>query len=195
MADVKSRIDRSKVVLSLKNLKMYFKSGRGKNKLVVKAVDDVSFDIYKGEVFGLVGESGCGKTTTGRTIIKLYQPTDGEIHFLGELIGAGVLSNKEAIKNKKHETKEAIKIIQSDLKEEIGNLDNPDKAQALRNDASSRIQKLNQEKAKFIEDQKMEMYRKKKTENANYDLMRKMQMIFQDPIASLNPLFKSTDDS
>ena len=81
-------------VLSLKNLKMYFRSGRGKNKLVVKAVDNVSFDIYKGEVFGLVGESGCGKTTTGRTIIKLYQPTDGEIWFLGELIGAGTLGNK-----------------------------------------------------------------------------------------------------
>jgi len=187
MADVKQRIDKSKVVLSLKNLKMYFKSGHGKNKLVVKAVDDVSFDIYKGEVFGLVGESGCGKTTTGRTIIKLYQPTDGEIHFLGELIGAGVLSNKEAIKNKKIETKKTIKIIQSDLKEDLGNLDSPDKAQALQADAKSRIQKLNQEKAEFIEEQKMEMYRKKKTENANYDLMRKMQMIFQDPIASLNP--------
>ena len=49
--------------------------------MVVKAVDDVSFQIPKGETFGLVGESGCGKTTTGRTIIRLYKPTGGEIYF------------------------------------------------------------------------------------------------------------------
>lgn len=66
-------------ILSVRNLKQYFKSGRGKNKMVVKAVDDVSFDIYKGESFGLVGESGCGKTTTGRTIIRLYKPTSGDL--------------------------------------------------------------------------------------------------------------------
>ncbi|NLV77337.1 MAG: ATP-binding cassette domain-containing protein, partial [Tissierellia bacterium] len=52
-------------VLEVKNLKQYFTSGYGKNKVVVKAVDDISFNIYKGETFGLVGESGCGKTTTG----------------------------------------------------------------------------------------------------------------------------------
>ncbi len=73
-------------ILSVKNLKQYFHSGRGKNKLTVKAIDDVSFDIYKGESFGLVGESGCGKTTTGRTIIRLYKPTSGEIIYKGENI-------------------------------------------------------------------------------------------------------------
>jgi ABC-type oligopeptide transport system ATPase subunit len=88
-------------VLSVRNLKQYFRSGRGKNKLVVKAIDDVSFDIFKGEVFGLVGESGCGKTTTGRTIIKLYEPTDGEVFFLGQRISAGVQGNKDAIKPNK----------------------------------------------------------------------------------------------
>lgn len=61
---------------------------------MLKAVDDVSFTIHKGETFGLVGESGCGKTTTGRTIIRLYQPTGGEIYFNGKLI-SGRLS-KEA---------------------------------------------------------------------------------------------------
>jgi ABC-type oligopeptide transport system ATPase subunit len=167
-------------VLSLKNLKMYFKSGHGKNKLVVKAVDNVSFDIYKGEVFGLVGESGCGKTTTGRTIIKLYQPTDGEIWFLGELIGAGTLGNKENIKKIKNTAKSKIRDLKSDLKE---NANDPTKVQEIR----KQIQEINQEKQKLIIDQKMDMHRKKKTENANYDLMRKMQMIFQDPIASLNP--------
>jgi ABC-type oligopeptide transport system ATPase subunit len=167
-------------VLSLKNLKMYFKSGHGKNKLVVKAVDNVSFDIYKGEVFGLVGESGCGKTTTGRTIIKLYQPTDGEIWFLGELIGAGTLGNKENIKKIKNTAKLKIRDLKSDLKE---NANDPTKVEAIK----KQIDEINSEKQKLIIDQKMDMHRKKKTENANYDLMRKMQMIFQDPIASLNP--------
>lgn len=78
-------------VLEVKNLKQYFTSGFGRKKTVLKAVDDVSFTIYKGETFGLVGESGCGKTTTGRTIIRLYQPTGGEIYFNGKLI-SGPLS-------------------------------------------------------------------------------------------------------
>ncbi|MGG4394509.1 ABC transporter ATP-binding protein [Paenibacillus thiaminolyticus] len=73
-------------VLEVKNLKQYFTSGFGRRKTVLKAVDDVSFTIHKGETFGLVGESGCGKTTTGRTIIRLYQPTGGEIYFNGKLI-------------------------------------------------------------------------------------------------------------
>ena len=62
-----------------------------------KAVDDVSFDIKKGEVFGLVGESGCGKTTTGRSIIKLYNITGGNVFFKGIRIAAGKRTYKEAI--------------------------------------------------------------------------------------------------
>lgn len=81
-------------VLEVKNLKQYFTSGRGKNKITVKAVDDISFNIYKGETFGLVGESGCGKTTTGRSIIRLYNPTDGEVCFNGKLI-SGKLSRQQ----------------------------------------------------------------------------------------------------
>ncbi len=96
------------VVLSVKNLKQYFNTGMGKNKLVVKAIDNVSFDVSKGEVFGLVGESGCGKTTTGRTIIKIYKPTDGEVEFMGEKISAGTLVHKEKIKTIKKETSEKI---------------------------------------------------------------------------------------
>lgn len=64
-------------LISVKNLKKHFNVGEG----TLKAVDGLSFDIYKGETFGLVGESGCGKTTAGRTIIKLYDPTDGEVIF------------------------------------------------------------------------------------------------------------------
>ncbi|MDC3417204.1 ABC transporter ATP-binding protein [Aquibacillus salsiterrae] len=68
-------------LLEVKNLKQHFKTGR---RQVVKAVDGISFDIYKGETFGLVGESGCGKSTTGRTIIRLYDATDGQVIFNGK---------------------------------------------------------------------------------------------------------------
>ncbi len=68
-------------LLEVSNLKQYFKTGRHS---VVKAIDGISFDIYKGETFGLVGESGCGKSTTGRTIIRLYDATDGNVKFKGE---------------------------------------------------------------------------------------------------------------
>lgn len=83
-------------VLEVKNLQQFFTSGTGKNKITVKAVDDVSFKIYKGETFGLVGESGCGKTTTGRSIIRLYDPTGGEVYFNGKLI-SGKLPKKELV--------------------------------------------------------------------------------------------------
>ncbi|AEE96717.1 ABC transporter ATP-binding protein [Mahella australiensis] len=67
-------------LLEVKHLKKYFSAGHNAR---LKAVDDVSFYIDKGETFGLVGESGCGKSTTGRTIARLYEPTDGEIWFEG----------------------------------------------------------------------------------------------------------------
>ena len=73
----------SEYILEVKNLCQYFTSGRGKKKLTVKAVDDVTFSVRRAETFGLVGESGCGKTTTGRTIIRLYNPTSGEVTFEG----------------------------------------------------------------------------------------------------------------
>ncbi|MFQ3545478.1 dipeptide ABC transporter ATP-binding protein [Halobacillus rhizosphaerae] len=69
--------------LEVKNLKKYFPVGKGKT---LKAVDGVSFDIYQGETFGLVGESGCGKSTTGRTIMNLYDRTDGEVIYEGQSI-------------------------------------------------------------------------------------------------------------
>lgn len=72
-----------KILLEVKNLKQYFPLGR---KGVVKAIDDVSFHIYEGETFGLVGESGSGKSTTGRTIIRLYNPTSGEVIFDDKVI-------------------------------------------------------------------------------------------------------------
>jgi peptide/nickel transport system ATP-binding protein len=73
-------------LLVIKNLKMYFPIQKGLLRRKVgdiKAVDDISFDIKKNETLGLVGESGCGKTTTGRCILRLYQPTSGSIIFNG----------------------------------------------------------------------------------------------------------------
>ncbi|MBI9010064.1 MAG: ABC transporter ATP-binding protein [Tenericutes bacterium] len=78
-------IKKKEALLEVKNLKKYFDlGGSGKRKKYLTAVDDVTFTIYKGETFGLVGESGCGKTTTGRTIIRLYKPTDGQVLFEGQ---------------------------------------------------------------------------------------------------------------
>lgn len=69
-----------RLLLEIKHLKKHFNLGKNK---VLTAVDDISFSIREGETFGLVGESGCGKTTTGRTIVRLYEPTDGQIIYDG----------------------------------------------------------------------------------------------------------------
>lgn len=85
----------SEVLLSVKDLCQYYKVNKGMfgKAQFVKAVDGVSFDVYKGEVFGIVGESGCGKSTLGKTICKLIEPTSGTIEFDGRDIT--YLSNKE----------------------------------------------------------------------------------------------------
>lgn len=145
-------------ILRVKNVKTHFKSGVGANKLVVKAVDGVSFDVFRGEIFGLVGESGCGKTTLGRTIIRLYEPTDGSVEFLGQEVSAGYESDHEAIR-------EAKKILKTES--------DPEK----KHQASELIRKS-----------RSEISRKKQlNKKRNTAVMNKMQMIFQDPIASLDP--------
>jgi len=77
----------SEVLLEVQNLKTYFPINKrffSKNKDYVKAVDGVTFKLFKGETLGIVGESGCGKSTTGRSILKLIEPTSGNILFEGK---------------------------------------------------------------------------------------------------------------
>ncbi len=145
------------VLLSVKNLQQYFKLG----KRELKAVNNVSFDIYKGEVFGLVGESGCGKTTTGRSIIRLYDITGGSVYYKGQRICAGTRSYKDAISQARKDFAEK-KISQ----EERDRIVTENKAQI----------KL------AIADHKK--WARTKGENK---LINEIQMIFQDPIASLDP--------
>ena len=144
------------VLLRVENLQQYFKLG----KRELKAVDNVSFDIYKGEVFGLVGESGCGKTTTGRSIIRLYDITGGSVYYKGQRICAGVRSYKDAIKQARKDFAEK-KIS----KEELENIVTENRM---------RIKKATEDHNKWS--------RTKKNQLTN-----EIQMIFQDPIASLNP--------
>ena len=192
-------LNNEEVLLRVENLRQYFGS--------TKAVDNITFDIKKGEVFGLVGESGCGKTTTGRSIIKLYNITGGNVFFKGIRIAAGKFSYMEAIKNAKAEYDEKIKA-------------NPEKASELKAERDAFIAQQRQEMKKADFDQKNcdkeyskqlqaackmkyeallsrasdaekpaleaeyknEMRKAKKTK-----LVTQIQMIFQDPIASLDP--------
>jgi len=83
----KNSKDQNEILVNVENLKMYFPvtSGVIMQKTIgqVKAVDNLSFFVRKGETLGLVGESGCGKTTTGRAVLQLYEPTDGKVQFNG----------------------------------------------------------------------------------------------------------------
>lgn len=213
--------ENKKVLLKVEHLEQYFKLG----KKTLKAVDDVNFEIYEGEVFGLVGESGCGKTTTGRSIIKLYDITGGSIYFDGSRIAAGINEYKEAIANTKNEYRKIAKDINQQLKtaseDEKVSLSNKladakskcddvvaknveeikkakyDHKNCDKEFAAHQVELVKEKYAPLLEnlDSKSDEEKAEIMEKYNEEIrlakkdriMNKMQMIFQDPIASLDP--------
>ena len=181
------------IILSVRHLKKYFVLGKGKGKVKIKAVHDVSFDIKKGEVFGIVGESGCGKSTTGRNIIRLEDATSGSIYFNGYRVSAGNRWNVKEIKWTKIRGKKKIKQLKEDREAEIAQLTKQgapddttikmihDKYDVLIKEVEQNIKETTKvQKAKI----KQHNYDNK---HVNKELLTKMQMIFQDPIDSLDP--------
>lgn len=202
-------------LLRVEHLCQYFGS--------TKAVDDVSFDIKKGEVFGLVGESGCGKTTTGRSIIKLYDITSGNVWFKGVRICAGIRSYQEEIRRAKEECSKRS----AELNAQIKTAKTTDEAEQLRNTLKNlhktteeTVAEMKKQIALAKADQKncdREYAKRRSAElRAEYEpkiasatgrqraeleaqlreelrkakktrLVTQIQMIFQDPIASLDP--------
>ena len=209
----------NEVLLKVDHLCQYFRLGRKD----LKAVDDVSFEIKRGEAFGLVGESGCGKTTTGRSIIKLYNITSGNVYFKGQRVGAGTRSYKDAIKNARDEAAKKIKALRAEkttdevrraeIKAEIAQINQElgevvDKNRALLRDANTDNKAVDKQYAKsLVEALKVEYAEKFRAAEGNADavkalkkefknrcrvakksrLITQIQMIFQDPIASLDP--------
>ena len=193
------------VLLKVEHLCQYFSMGHRD----LKAVDDVSFEIKKGEVFGLVGESGCGKTTTGRSIIKLYDITSGDVYFKGIRIGAGKRSYINAIAQAKAEYKEKVAAAttaeeKQQLKEQLNqtiaenkkkikeaNYDqkNCDKEYSKKLVAELKAEYLPKIEAAVGEDKRVLQleYKNKLYKAKHTKLVTQIQMIFQDPIASLDP--------
>lgn len=182
------------IVLSVRHLKQFFTVGFGANKFRTKAVHDISFDIKKGEVFGLVGESGCGKTTTGRSIIRLYNITSGSVYFKGHRINAGSRWNEKEIKWKRIKMRKKIKELQLEMKDEIASAtseaqeNNDQVIAAIKAQYEQKITAIREETAAIVKEQK-EKIKQIRYDNAHVskDLMSKMQMIFQDPTDSLDP--------
>jgi len=192
----KNELINSDVLLSVRHLKQFFFFGHGLNRQKLKAVNDVSFDVKHGECFGIVGESGCGKTTTGRSIIKLYDITSGSIYYKGYRISAGERWNKKEIKYTRIHLREKLKKYAQQKDAEILALDKEklsapelaSRAEEIKNNYSALVSSAKEKAAENIRIQR------KKIKSIRFDnnhlprrLMNEVQMIFQDPIDSLDP--------
>ena len=174
----KPELRKQNVLLSVRNLKQFFFFGKGVNRQKLKAVSNISFDLKEGECLGIVGESGCGKTTTGRCIIRLYDITSGSIYYRGVRISAGSRWNKKEIKWSRIHAKEKIKALREEAK------NNPANAQEI----ETQIKEIEDDVAEIVATQK-EKIKQINFDNANVSrkLLNEIQMIFQDPIDSLDP--------
>ena len=183
------------VLLKVEHLQQFFKMGRKE----LKAVNDVSFEIYKGEVFGLVGESGCGKTTTGRSIIRLYDITGGSVYYKGERICAGTRSYKDAIKVARAQFKKGLiseeefkKIVDEnriEIKNAIKDHKKYSRTKVADDNDPIKLAKEDLKSGKITKEKYDQLVSDYKTNNVmkNNKLTNEIQMIFQDPIASLDP--------
>ena len=192
-------------LLRVSHLKQYFRSG----SYINKAVDDISFYVKKGEVFGLVGESGCGKTTTGRTIINLYDPTEGDVYFEGVRISSNLNGYPVLRRSLLNDYRQACKEAKTDeekreLKQQLKNqlseaesnaiLSQLEKNKATHYYRQNRQAKLTEEyeqKKQHLKGEELETLTRRYQQDMKVagkdNIMTKMQMIFQDPIASINP--------
>lgn len=178
-------LDEKDVILSVRHLKQFFQQGDYKTK----AVHDVSFDLKAGECFGIVGESGCGKTTTGRTVIGLYKPTSGAIYYKGVRIAAGDRWNRKEIKWSRIHAKDKIASLKEEMKIELAEAsDAPGEKEAIALRYEAKIKEIETELSAHVAEQKA------KIKQIAYDnrhspkkLRQEIQMIFQDPIDSLDP--------
>lgn len=192
-----SNSEKREPLLRVEHLRQYFDGGK------FHAVDDVSFDVYKGEVLGLVGESGCGKTTTGRSIIKLYNITGGNIYFKGQRINSGLQDYVDAMANAKREAQakileckknsdaEALKLAKDELKRKISeqkDLMNQAIKDTKNCEAIWKNRRQSEIEAEYANGNFSSEEKEKALHNLKYEkLITKIQMIFQDPVTSLDP--------